>query len=440
MSEQNISLFLLFILAFYILKTVFIDGLKYGFINFTILIRVAFLFLYVISGICHLIYVNNYYRGFFDSDYYSLTNEGSLINIFACLILYVHYLFLVYFQNKLHVRKTQTLGLKLSNNNLLPLFTFGVLVAFLALLARYKLLGLMDLTEINRTRESVPGSAKFIIMSNWFAFGAFFIFYSILAKYKKLSNHVLIVIFILFAAAIVGNISWRGGRVVALLYTLPLLFLLLHYRPKIKFPLIVVSATALVLYIITITAIRKQGYDVESTPLSQVLDWEIGRYSMVAYGIEFVSKYGFTYGSTFIDAIIRIISSPIYFSGLGAEFLSSSEGTLTSLVGLDIFGTRDITFVVPGILAESYINFSLFGALLLSYIVAKLSTFLDKNLINKLNAPFEYLLFVYIGSLLLLNFYNATSTSFLNYLFFNGLPAWLGIAIITVDRRFRRAL
>ncbi|TMN81313.1 hypothetical protein CWB63_15665 [Pseudoalteromonas sp. S409] len=382
------------------------------------------------------------YRGFFDTHYYSKINDFSFINIQVCATLFLHYLSLIYFQSK-HSRKLESNNSNHIANNkryAIIIFLLGLTLVFIAIIARLKLSTMIDLSEIIRVREMPAGSAKLIFMNTWFSFGMFFIFYSLNMFYNKIPQYLLIAIFIVFSIAIVGNISWRGGRVVALLYSFPLLFLLFHIKPKMKLPLSIISSVMMFFYVSAITFIRKQGYAVESTPLSQILDWEIGRFSMVGYGIDYVDRFDFSYGYTIYDAILRIFASPLYFTGLGAEFVGGKEGTLIGMVGLDIFGSDEVTYVVPGILSEFYINFGIFGVVFLSYLISKISTYLDWKLENKINKPFEYLIYAYIGALLLLNFYNATFLSFLNYLFFNGLPIWIGLLLLKLHSIYKRKI
>lgn len=61
-----IYVILLFVLICWVAFTTYEDIKIHGVLSFSILARLLFVVIYVVSGLCHLIFTNNFYRGFFD--------------------------------------------------------------------------------------------------------------------------------------------------------------------------------------------------------------------------------------------------------------------------------------------------------------------------------------------------------------------------------------
>ena len=76
----------------------------------------------------------------------------------------------------------------------------------------------------------------------------------------------------------------------------------------------------------------------EETQLSDVLDWEFGRYSMLAYSFDYSSRNGLEFGATYWDAISKIIGSPFYLLGMGFDYVGNPAGSTVFVVGSDILG------------------------------------------------------------------------------------------------------
>ncbi len=100
---------------------------------------------------------------------------------------------------------------------------------------------------------------------------------------------------------------------------------------------------------------------------------------------------------------------------------------ITSIIGVDIFGSSDVIYVVPGVLPEIYINFGYFGAFLFFYMIGRFLVFVDVAYTSSLSGnAFGALFYGFVGSLVCLNLLNSSFYGFLNYLFFNGFPLIVG--------------
>ena len=229
---------------------------------------------------------------------------------------------------------------------------------------------------------------------------------------------------------------WMGGRSAIVLLSLPLFFIYIFWKKDLFKKLIITLLIPFILYVSYISDVRKTGYENSETPINQVIDWEFGRFSMLPYSMNYVERKEFLYGSTYLDAIIKTVASPIYFLGLGASFVGENEGSTIYEVGQDLFYYGDITYVVPGAIPEAYMNFGLFGIILLAIVFGALSKYIDLLMIKNFYRPFNFVFFAYLGSILCFNFLNTTLFAFLNYIIFTGAP--LTIIYILVSLTYVR--
>lgn len=432
------------ILSVYCIYLVFASYVSNGALSFKFLSLAMFFVVHILSGFAHLLFTENFYRGFFDSVYFISINGGSWINaktvFYIFLFLFSYHVCGRYFAFKSNASMNVFFGKAEVNNhansNYFLLFLLATLLAFVALYARFVISGQIDITEVVRFRELPEGIAKYVFLNSWLSWSLLLYLYIIIKK-LSLNDFYLSVIAAVFSVVIVYNISWTVGRIVAVIYTLPMLMLLMENikSKKSKYIIIACGGLAIVLYSVAVTALRKEGYAVEETALSQVFDWELGRYSMISFGMDYVDRYGILYGSTVVDAVLRIMLAPIYFLGLGADFMASNEGAIIAYTAFDILGDSSKSYIVPGMLSEFYINFGMLGAPILAVIFTLFVNYFDNKIKVHGTSPASFI-YQFIGALLVFNFFNATSLSFLSYIFYNGFPLILLHVFYLLKRQF----
>lgn len=423
MTDISFTLTLLVILSLWIKLDIFIYGKKQGFINFVVLLRLVFLLVYPYSGLCHLFFLNDE-RGFFDSYKYSLLFNESYINLFSFLQVFLFYVFMSAFQNTL--KPIRLSGLKYSIFQNKTYLVYGVAFTLIGVFASVVLSFAIDTSIIERGRELPKGAAKFVFISTWFGWGITLVVYSLLKKYR-LPTLILVFLFYGSILLIVLNVMWMGGRSAAILLNLPLIFIFAFYKRKLFKKLILTLLIPFLLYISYVSDVRKEGYQNSETPFNQVLDWEFGRFSMVSYSIDYTMRKDFFFGSTYADAILKSLGSPFYILGLGAKFVGDSEGSTVHEIGKDLANQKNVSYIVPGAIPEAYMNFGVFGVILLGVLFGVLSKFIDNMMFFNYHRPFHFIFYAYLGSVLCFNFLNSTFFAFLNYLMFTGAPLTLAV-------------
>lgn len=408
-----IYVILLFVLICWVAFTTYEDIKIHGVLSFSILARLLFVVIYVVSGLCHLIFTNNFYRGFFDV---SLARVD--YNPIVILSLYISYYFLRY---------GQSVSFRVRNFNLQRVvpdsyWLYSLLFLLIGFFASYKLASSIDVSTIERARELPPGVAKFIFLSQWFIWGVTMFFIRVSDCFDDKDSPMLMAIFGLCVFLIAASLAWTGGRSIVVLLTLPLFWLYSRLSLRNFSIATIISSVAFLLYVVVVTSIRKEGYSIESTNLSEILDWEFGRYSMVAFSFDFLSQDGYLWGATYLDAMLRVVMVPIYFMGIGADFLGSLDGATVSYVGKFILGDSSKTYIVPGALSEAIMNFGLFGAVFIPFFLGVVLRFVDDLIRNAAGDKFLIVFYSYLGAVLTLNYLSGTFLSALNYIFYTGLP------------------
>jgi len=390
-----------------------------GIFQFRLIGRLVFVVAYIVSGLSHLIYQDNYYRGFFD------VGGAGYSNIYFMTILAIGYLVFCYSQDYFYKSRNDYDGFVFGvycvhKNRDQFILLFGVALVVLGLWANINLGSLVELDAISRNREMPPGSAKYVFLSVWFGWGVSFIFIYMIDRFRP-SPYIASLLIIASIFLIVFNVIWMGGRSMAVLLVLPVWIVYQRNYSRGARMLAPVLGVLFIFYVILITQLRKFGYSVEETSLSQILDWEFGRYSMIGYAVDYVDRLGYLWGVGYYDALIRIVLSPFYFMGLGFDFVGSMNGTTVGIIGDDLFG-GDVSYVVPGAIPEAYMNFGFLGVVALCAISGSAFGYVDKKLSGQKINSGMVLIYAYFGSVLAFNFINSTFLAFLNYIFFMGLP------------------
>lgn len=391
-----------------------------GYLNFINLTRISFIVFYPISGISHYLYADNYYRGFFDV--YSMRDDHIFVTLVTCFVAVLLFYLQDYFFQKWSNSSAPAIHRDGSHSLLLP--TYGLIFIIAGFFASTIISSSIDVSVIDRGREIPGGLAKFIFISLWLGWGLTYISFYLIGN-KRVSNFWAAIILFISIFLIFSNAVWMGGRSVVVLLSFPILFVYSRFRRRVfnfSIPLLIVG---FFIYAMAVTQVRKEGYAVESTSISQVLDWEVGRFSMIGYAIDFVDRANYYFGYSYFDMLAKLVMSPFYFLGFGADFVGSPSGSTVALIGADLFGVG-VTYIVPGAFPEAYINLGIFGVALIVFFVAYLSAYVDRMLHLCNFNPFGFVFWVYIGTLLCLNFLNSTISAFANYIFFTGFPIALG--------------
>lgn len=413
---------------------------EYGMLSPAFLSKALFIIYYPISAVAHLVFTGNHYRGYFDTVFYRGEFGVLALNLYALLLCVLGYLVLGWGLKlgRLRDRFGKEMYLERSGEYTY-LLVAGVAFASIGLVSTTILNSYVSWEFIDREAVLAVGAARYAFLSTWLVWGVGFIaFWNFLNRRTDGSVYLGV-----FSVALVAAITvyWTAGRAIVVLLCLPIILSLGIYRPKAVLRSLPVVAGFGVLYIAFVTSIRKQGYAIESTALSQVLDWEMGRFSMVAYSIDYVRAKGILWGSSWFDAFLTVISAPLQFLGFGQALgIGFSPNATVSIIAQDLTGSLVRTHIVPGALSEAYLNLGFLGPLVVFFLAGFFLSKLELLRAKSLKFPARVFFYSYLTALLLLNFFNTTLYGFLANIVFNGFPLLVMAFVFERFSRDRRLL
>jgi oligosaccharide repeat unit polymerase len=220
-----------------------------------------------------------------------------------------------------------------------------------------------------------------------------------------------------------GNIFWTGGRASVIIALIPGLFLLRQIRTKYSNFAVIFVGLLISVYFVIVTLMRNFAPSAFSSDelLIDVLDWHVGRFSMIGLGVEMVNRNGFAWGSTLFEGLANTINAPLVLLKL-PQIVQAPQG-ITSVVGMYLVGNPQMTGIVPGTICELYYNFGLFGVAGGYFLIGVL---LKKSikLIQNTKSMGVFTLSVYIITLICTSFIPGTFTSWVYYLPTMGFPVF----------------
>lgn len=433
-----ISVFFLVVICLFCFYDIYRFYIYDGFLSLRTIFVLVFCFIYVFSGFSHLLVNVDGVRGFFDSVYHSMLH-GGIVNTLSSIAVLVFYLFLrkgLYY-TALNKSKQPTgtteLGFFRSDSFV---FFYSLMFILLGAFGYSVLASTIDLSVLERGRQLPPGVAKFVFMAGWLVWGVTLMFYFVLSKSR--TTFMDFVFFTTAMVMIVGSVLWQGGRSIIVLTSFPVLFVFLKKHKRATLPVVLFCCLSMISYISFVSGIRKEGYTNDSTTFWEVLDWEYGRFSMVAYSFDYVYRNGFEGVGVLFDALVKILCSPLYLAGLGAEFVGSYEGSTIAFIGQDLFADSTATYVVPGIISELIVgSFGIFIPVFAFYSGA-IVAFLQRYTFNYRPNDSNYVFSVFLFSIITFNFLNSTFYAFLNYLIFIGFPIFfIGVVRLYLKIKLR---
>lgn len=270
--------------------------------------------------------------------------------------------------------------------------------------------------DSNRIVAIEGGMARYSYVAKWFAWAASFatiwLIGTRLGRYRLFASLVAASC-VLF---ITSSLAWSGGRSIILVMVFPIVLVLLPRLRGITWLLLPLGIVALTNYVINLSTLR--GGSSDSLTLRAWLDWQWGRFSMMGWAQEQTQQGGFLLGETFASAAASLLDGVTGLVGLpisAPTWMSS-----TQIAGRDIRGD-ETTWIVPGLNAELYLNFGLFGVAAGLYMLGRVTNWVDANYAQAPNIILR-LTFAYIGTLLVLRSIPSDSESIPTYLLYIGTP------------------
>lgn len=288
--------------------------------------------------------------------------------------------------------------------------------------------------DVSRVIAVDGGMARFANLAQWLPWGVTFIGLALLARRPgprgEAWNAVLV-------AAALGagylSSSWAGGRTDIVLFAVPVLAVFLPRLPTLRRPLLVGGA-ALVLALVRAETLAREG--VSSFDLWDLLDWQFGRFSMLAFAVRYVDDHGYLAGETLLTGYLTVPAAVLHLLGVESSVPTLS---IVQVTGQEFSGTNEAIFMVPGMSAELYMNAGYAGSVV-GYVVLGVLVSVLSNVYAALPTEVGRLAVAYVGAVVLLHSVNAQSGAAPQIVLFGGAPLFvLGVVEYLAARRGREA-
>ena len=191
------------------------------------------------------------------------------------------------------------------------------------------------------------------------------------------------------SACIFLNLFWTGSRAENLLGILPLIFVVKKISPR-HFrsfaSVIAVGVLGIIVFetIARTTTLLNSGIDFVSqsgmttsqfvtNQIAGVFDWQMGRYPTISLAFDMVGRFGHASGSTLWQGLAMTINAPATL--LHVPLKVPEPTAMTALVGQYIYEDPTINGVVPGTLAELYLNFGVLGVIGGFFVIGRIARY-----------------------------------------------------------------
>lgn len=386
-----------------------------------------------ISGVVHLLDHPGSSRGFYDviasgAGALEVTTLGTIAGLLAlCLGCIRH----------VHASHPRTYKKDYSELALIPAEK-RFLTWFLLGLAPLTIFSVLYISEYASTLNSERvisvggGNARYSFISSWFAWTASLAAILVMSI-KAFSGRIAGLVVVFIAVAMIGaSLVWTGGRSVIVVMAAPLLFVVASKLGRLKWFGIGVILIGALAYIISATERRQSqhGFD-----LIAWIDWEWGRFSMLGYAQETVTRDGYVLGETILYSLVNVLLG--IFRLLGLPLINPDLRSSSEIASAAILHDSSARYIVPGLNAELYLNFGILGIVGGMLALGLLTSWVDIRFVRA-EGPILRLLFAYLGVLLVLRTVSADSGSMLSYVIYTGLPLLLAAAFSAYARSERR--
>ena len=392
---------------------------------------ILFLIVFPISGLVHLNSETIIFRGYFDLIPYietSLPLDTALLSIIIGFSLTLS----VFLQPQVSKKPASRNIIDLKNLRIIQCFM--ILLVFFSLYAFKKIETYLTQKEINRVLFLEGGIARFFYITVWIVwpiliFGSQFIHLKIIK-----SNFKRKLIFTVAVGVILHYIlNWTGSRLLPLLFFYVFIQIAKPFDRKESRFLILLTPVILssYIYFTTINRISSLSYGKNIFKLESLLDWQIGRFSILGATLKYNSDYGLAHGSTFASTLIQAFQGfsrliGIKISGFGSDLLSISQE-----YGQVIYSNTNNRYLAPGLIVEFFRNYSILGIVIFCFTLPYFLTKLYRVSISHDDFFVRMLSCYYMISLLFVAFLSS-SESFVAYFIYYPLPM---IAIILFQRK-----
>lgn len=264
------------------------------------------------------------------------------------------------------------------------------------------------------------GNARYVFLAAWLPVGVMMLALLLLRRAEDLTSQFRNVVILFLATGFIAvATSYDGGRAGPLLSAIPLLALFLPHIKRLRVPSLVLGALLLAVFVAVQT--QKRVLETNRFDFWSLLDWQWGRFSMIAWSERYSTVHGSLHGDTFMSSLLAVPDALAHFLNVQLPF--SDYPSAVELTGISLRGTEEAIFIVPGYLAELNLNFGLFGVavgcLILAILTGKLA-----DLFRDSRFEVERLLIAALASVVVFGTLVAQFEAFFQAVVLGFLPLW----------------
>lgn len=402
---------------------------KLELLNFaSVLVLSVYCITFPISGISHFLTKSSLFRGYFDLAQYSQTSlpvETTLLSLVIEIALIIG---LILSRNIGISNKDLTLSSHRSGQtvNLLLLGIIPISFFALSVVSEY-----LDRSGTKRVLFLDGGLARYFYISIWIVWPiiifALYLLHDTRIRGRSVRQFLLISV---SAVLLFSALNWTGSRLLTLLFCAVLILNSPQLSLKLRRTLVLLSPIVFVIYVYgtTLNRIEAFSYGKNSFSIGALLDWQVGRFSILGATLKFNADEGILQGSTLVGSITQSISGVARLMGISLFNKIEPNLSVSQEFGVVVFSDPNNRYLAPGLILEMYRNFGLTGLVVFSLATpAIVSWFYVRSRRNY--SLFSNLIFTYFTIVFVFIVFLSSSESLIAYFFYYPFPLFLIILI-----------
>lgn len=280
------------------------------------------------------------------------------------------------------------------------------------------------------------GLARYAFMSHWLVWVISLLVLLVVGSRSRAGTAKTLLVLSLGVIGIAAALSWTGGRSIVMLMTFPLILTIIPRIHNARIPALVVGALCFLVYLTVISQVRASSYRfVQEVSYASMVDWQWGRFSMLGFALQYTDTDGLLWGRTFLDGILLTLRG---LAQLAMIKLPDWQIISATSIATKTLTHSAVSFIVPGVGAEAYINFGLLGLMILLFAIGRIARWIDRQIALSENV-LQRFSYAFIGAVLIFRGIALDLSGSYQFLIYSGAPVMVCLAFArSLDRGKRK--